>query len=533
MTIHRNLKKWTSLLLSGAVLAGVAAGCAKTDQAQTSAVNPEAGQKAANNAAPYEFTYMRPVWGPATYVKGGPYEQQLFKEANVKINPQIIPVGEYNTKINVVLASGQIPDVIWGQPPYDSVSKQAQEQGAFLKINTYLDKYPAVKNAVPNTIWNDLKDKNGDIYFIPNMISPTVPFFLFYRQDWFEKLSIPEPKTIDELLAALNKIKNSDLGKQGVYPLGLYSWASAKDLGTSFGIAQSGWMPDKQDAQKLLPWYAQNDQIDFLFWLQGLVKNGLMDPDFKFHNGSTQTEDKFVAGKIAVMPLNWTSYPNILQRLTKNDPNAKIGIMSPLQGPNGIQGGTKGLIPIDRGFYVSAKIKDPERFFQFLNWTLTDGSNLMQYGIEGKTYTVQNGAKIPIPDAQRSNDYKQFQIEPLQFISPMDTKLDWNQIKATAIGAGLGDAGFNLMKSKFDEYNKNIYQDYRNPFMVSGIENSKSTQLFNDYLLGPVEGAIISPKITKQDWQAAIQKWYSAGGQAMVDDVNRVQTDKSKPDYLK
>ena len=38
------------------------------------------------------FTYLRPVWGAATYTEDGPYEKALEEAANVDVKVQIVPV---------------------------------------------------------------------------------------------------------------------------------------------------------------------------------------------------------------------------------------------------------------------------------------------------------------------------------------------------------------------------------------------------------------------------------------------------------
>ncbi|MCZ8511649.1 extracellular solute-binding protein [Paenibacillus filicis] len=535
MKFHSKEQRWkrSSLSLAAVMMASALAGCASTGNSSNptgSAASPSqtaTGNQTAASSAPYKFSYMTPVWVAATYTKGGPFEKELFKAANVDIDVQVLPVADYNQKVNVVLASGSIPDVLWGSGPTDKVWKDAQDQGAFLKINKYLDQYPAIKNAIPAALWDKLKDKNGDIYFIPNANFPITPFSLYYRKDWFDKLGIAEPKTIDELVADLEKIKNSDLGKQGIIPLSIGNMNYAKDLATSFGLSLAGWEPSSSDPNKLIPWYANPKDIDFYFWMQDLMKKGLLDPAFKVDGDATQTKAKFIAGKAAVVTGNWSTFTDYVTKTQQNDKNAKVGVISPLTGPGGIPGGVRtqsGLY--DRGFYVSAKIKNPDAFFKFLNWTLTDGYNLTQYGIEGKTYVMKDGQPASIPDGQRDPAYQRPQIDPLSFITPIDLKSSWAPMKASM------DADtFAYVKQKFDDYLKVKYSDYRDPFVDAPLQSKNETQMFNDYMLGVTQGAVLNPQITKQNWMDALQKWEKAGGSAMIDEVNRLQTNKSNPDF--
>ncbi len=481
-----------------------------------------------------KFSYLRPTWGPATYAKGGAYEKELLKQANAEIEVSIIPVIDFDAKINTILAGGDLPDVLWANGPLMERDRDLQEQGAFLPIDDYLEKYPAVKDAVPDGIWEQLRAADGHSYFIPNLIYPITPAPIMYRQDWFEKLGIAEPKTVDELVAALEVIKNSDPdgnGKNDTIPLTAgYEW-SFKDVATAWEVSMNGWTPDPNDGNRIIPSIANEKNIDFFVWLQSLYSKGLLDPEFKLNKEPNFAEDKFNAGMAAVIATPWVSYIEKVTKLQKLDPNAKVGIMSPLAGPDGTPGGTRSVFPVDRGFYISAKANDPDGIFRYLNWTLTEGSDFRRYGVEGKTYNVVEGKKVVIPNEQREAGYKGEQIEPLRFLDPISEKLDWDSLQLDYEGAGVGDQ-FEYVKSKFEEYAQVDYPDWRDYTIASPADAELGARLWNDYMQPVVDSAIISKSATKQSWLDALQKWSNAGGQKIIDEVNGLQMNKNKPDYV-
>jgi ABC-type glycerol-3-phosphate transport system substrate-binding protein len=469
------------------------------------------------------FSYLRPVWGPATFTKDGPYQQELEAQGKVKIDVQIIPVIDFDTKINTVLASGDIPDVIWGGGPGQQIWKDAQDQGAFAPINEYLDKYPAVKAAVPDPFWELLKNEDGEIFFIPNMIYPVVPFFVFYRQDIFEAKGIAEPTTIDELLAALESL----VGDPNLSPLTMgYTW-HAKDLGTNFDFALNGWMPADDNPDQILPWFAQQKQIDYYFWYQDLYKRQILDQNYGLNPEPNLSDDRFKGGKSVVAMAHWANFVDFTTNLRKVDPNAKLGVISPLSPT----AGNRLVFPIDRGFYVSAAMENIDGFFSFLEWTLTGGTTLRRYGIEDKMFTVsEDGKAQPIPDVDREDAYKNAQVEPLSFLGPMSEKLDWDATQLGFESAGLGDS-FEYVKGKFEEYAVNSFPDYRNPMIISPTEGEQGTQLYEDNLRPVIDSVIINAERTPDDWASALQKWRDNGGDQIISEVNELQTDKSKPDY--
>jgi putative aldouronate transport system substrate-binding protein len=97
--------------------------------------------------------------------------------------------------------------------------------------------------------------------------------------------------------------------------------------------------------------------------------------------------------------------------------------------------------------------------------------------------------------------------------------------------ASMDADSFAYVKQKFDDYLKVKYSDYRDLFVNSPLIKANETLLFNDYMLNVTQGAVLNPQITKQNWLDALQKWEKAGGSAMIDELNQLQTNKSNPDF--
>jgi putative aldouronate transport system substrate-binding protein len=89
------------------------------------------------------------------------------------------------------------------------------------------------------------------------------------------------------------------------------------------------------------------------------------------------------------------------------------------------------------------------------------------------------------------------------------------------------------MKAMFDRYQRRMYPDWSDPTVISPTDQKKGTQLLENTLADTVNGVVINNKLTKDDWQAAVHRWESGGGSKIVAERNRMQKDKSKPDYLK
>jgi len=477
------------------------------------------------NSDTVKFSYLRPVWGAATYSKGGAFEKELFKRANVEIDLQVVPISDYTAKANVIIGGGKLPDVIWGQPQYDPFFNDVIDQGAFLAIDEYLEKYPAIRDAIPEYLWTNLKYSDDKLYFIPNLIESKIPFMTFYRKDIFEKLEIPEPTTVEELEIALDKIKASGVtGENGkpIIPFVAPSSYHLKDFATSFDAKFGQWQEDKSDPSKIVPHYMSEQQIAFTFWLQDLSKKGVFDPEFGLGNDPGMVAGKFTSGNAAVLVENCSAYIEMLSTLKKNNPDADIGILPPLVGKDGTQGGYQPNWPMDRGFYIAKSAKDPDGIFRVLNWMVTEGHDFMQYGIEGKTYTVlDNGTKKLIPDDDRENDYKSAQIEPFRTLnSSEDVSFKWGLIEEVFTDSGFVSQ-FNDYKDKYEKY---IATEFgfakRKPFSIFETDKELAPRLYEDYMKKYWEGTVLDKSITKEQWMAALDLWLSSGGNEILDEYN-------------
>lgn len=120
-----------------------------------------------------------------------PDQDEVFAEANkiikAKINATVdfkpLGIGEYDQKMQVVIASGENYDLAFTSNWLNNYSQNVAK-GAFLPLDDLLVKYAPVSNAaVPRTFWDAAKVK-GNIYgFINQQISARTPAVIVAKAD--------------------------------------------------------------------------------------------------------------------------------------------------------------------------------------------------------------------------------------------------------------------------------------------------------------------------------------------------------------
>ncbi|MDR3166929.1 MAG: extracellular solute-binding protein, partial [Treponema sp.] len=149
--------------------------------------------------------------------------QKLEGLYNVKINWEIIPMGDYATKVSLALNSGNTPDVILYQSTAGENGSLALN-GAIVPISDYASWTPEwnarVQEFGMQADVDRLKLKDGKRYFMPSLTDK--PFYdggLLLREDVIAKYGMGDPKTYDDLYRLLQAYKADNPAS---YPFTIY-----------------------------------------------------------------------------------------------------------------------------------------------------------------------------------------------------------------------------------------------------------------------------------------------------------------------
>lgn len=237
---------------------------------------------------------------------------------------------QYLQKINVTLASGDLPDVI---PVNATQLKQLADSDQIEDMTELYEKYasPFTKKVLSEegTSVFDAATFDGKLMAIPQLESSMErAMYLWIRTDWLDRLGLQPPKTMADVLAISKAFTENDPdgnGKKDTFGLGLTKalWGGAMGLEgfmAGYNAYPNIWVEDASG--KLVFGSIQPEVKKALQVLQNMAKNGEIDPEFGVKDGGKVSE-QISAGKIGMeYGEQWNSiWPLQLNR--DNDPNAQ------------------------------------------------------------------------------------------------------------------------------------------------------------------------------------------------------------------
>lgn len=395
-TNKRTWNKWIAGASAASLL--LAAGCS----------NKPAGSEAGNGNEPYELTFLTTGdQGAKPLQPNDRIIAEINKRLNIKLTVKIVPEFSYD-KINVAIASGDLPDVVTTQYPSESVSQWIKE-GIIVPLNDYLKDTPTLKGKLEGDLkWTAIDGKFYGYPFISGVERSN--YTLQFRQDWLDKLGLKPPQTLEELHSALKAVVEKDPdgnGKADTYGF-ITNKPNAGDALTAFDFVFYAYgLPygdyAKDDKGNVIPKFEHPAFKKGLADLRKWYDEKLIDPEFIVYDRPTK-EQKFFQSKAGFMdgPL-FRHVSRIEGSLQQVIPTGKLGYTAPPAGPEGKQGmATK---PKNALFTaVTKKAKNPQKAAQFIEFLLSkEGRDLLQLGIEGVHYTKQ-GDKISYNEPEREKD---------------------------------------------------------------------------------------------------------------------------------
>ncbi|RBW70773.1 ABC transporter substrate-binding protein [Bacillus taeanensis] len=287
-------KAFASLALSAALLtacSGNNEASNKTEEAQKAAFN-ETGLPIVNEEITLEFVSpkspLAPNFSEMTIFK------RLQEETNVKIEWNNIPGDGYQEKKNLLLASGDLPDVFYNSGFTDNDLVTNGQNGVIIPLEDLIDQYaPNLKKLLEERpeLKKTITAPDGHIYALPRaeeMGLVGMPNIMYINKTWLDKLGLEMPTTLEEYHDILKAFKEQDPNGNGKQDeIGLTFWfngwcGNEGDLIGLFGLPD---VPFEQDHRivrdgKVIYAATQPEYKEALAYYHEWFKEGLIDPEF-------------------------------------------------------------------------------------------------------------------------------------------------------------------------------------------------------------------------------------------------------------
>lgn len=483
------------------------------------------GNSSSNAGDADTITIMAPLMVAEAPQPDNDFELQLEEMTGYKIDVTWIPDSQYNDKLNVTMASGDLPNIIITKDKspaiYDFI-----DAGAFWQLDDFLGDY---KNLNMDETVSSNASFSGDTYGIyrpRDLIRST----LMVNQQWLDNLGMEMPTTVDEFTDMCGAFTNDDPdgnGEDDTYCLSVPKWDGGLNTNSSFDImeiwfgAPNKWGYSEKEDQ-WVPDFTTTEYMDGLNYLKMLYEKGYINQDFAVLP-TTDWAAEIINGKAGAVVDTQSMASSVCGSMKElnNDPDADcskyLNITNTLE-----YNGEKHMLPTT-GFsgelMMPMSSNDEEqvkRNLDFLNNLASDEVNLfINRGIEGEDYTLdENGLPVGTADFPNKDS-----------VSAYSTLSVGPSIKTTA-------------QDSFQEKRFELQEEGKEYMVPNQLESQFSTVYANvganlEYIMADARVQYIAGQIDEDGYQSALDLWLTSGGQDYIDEMNELANENNvKPDAM-
>ncbi len=413
----KGIKRSLIMLLAISLVITMFVGCVASQKDESPKGQSEATQSAQGNEKNYVneegFPIVNePITLSVLVTNRGFSERYLVKEyermTGIRMDFTEIEKSGMEEKINIILASNDLPDVFMKcRFGYNDLTRYATD-GAFLNIKPYMDNYaPNLKDTLAR--YDDVKRSitlpDNGIYGYPDILDADTQNMgnkLFFNKKWLDAAGLDVPGTIDEFHNVLLAFKGLDMngnGEQDELPFTALEWY------TPFGLFRGAWglgnrgrgndhIDLDEETGKLRFYPADEREKEALQFYNKLYNDGLLDPDIFLKQNDTLV----AKGDQGLVGSTVRGNHTIISTTNYND---YVPLKQALIGPHGDQlySGVKPRLKLHGNYVVTTVCKYPEAAIRWVDYFYGDeGIKFYFLGIEGKTYYVDENGEYQYTD---------------------------------------------------------------------------------------------------------------------------------------
>ena len=411
-------RKLISVLLAATMMAAMFAGCG-SDAASTAAKENVDGADSTEAGGVKEFTAFFAV--PGSEINDDNEIQQIIADkTGVKVKETWLTGQTAEEAVGMMITGGELPDFICG----GSGQSQLYDADVLVALDDYLDDYPNIKNFFTQQQWDQLRQDDGHIYWIPQFSNIKGEEKVCTHNDeafWIQARVLkwadyPEIRTMDQYFDLIERYNEANPtmedGTENIpYTILCDDWRYfCLENAPQFldGYPNDGSCIVDPETLTVIDYNTTDTAVKYFQKLNEEYQKGIVDPE-----SFTQTYDEYIAklstGRVLGMIDQWWDFA-----YTAGDAIKQAGLDA--QGcdyiplPITIDESVKnqwhcsgGVLNVSDGLAITTSCEDVEAALQFVDDLLSqDIHNLRFWGVEGVDYNVDDNGEFYRTEEQRT-----------------------------------------------------------------------------------------------------------------------------------
>ncbi|KZZ84974.1 extracellular solute-binding protein [Bacillus sp. SJS] len=434
---------------------------------------------------------------PATQKYFSNLEKALKKDEKLDVKFELVqmPQGNYAEKLNLLLYSGDIPDMIY----FQGGDQQIADQDLLEDLTPYIEKSKNLKSIMEP--YNEKRMKNYPYLLWIKPLDLKTPVI---RSDWFNQLSSskalmadPTPENYKAFFKELvEKAPGGGKPKNAITAAGDIAELDYI-FNMAFGLNQT-WLK-KNDGTFEYAKVSEKEKAKLEFYSE-LYKEGLLDQQFATKQWDTKEKAFYDGDSGVIVGTNGKVIDIYNGKMTQvNGKEAELTVLPPAKGE--FQGyGATDISKESRGIAISSQSKNKELAFKVLDYLASPkGQMLDRIGFENEHYKITDN-QIELTDKYYSEWYARF-WEPADFKPEKTLK--------TPLLSKPAEESAKLVQQYYSEDNKVILDE------ASSAKWDAAENLYKEF-----SADVITGKRPISDFDQFAEEWKKAGGDEITKFVN-------------
>ena len=411
-------RKLISVLLTATMMATMFAGCG-SDAASTDAEGKADSADSTEAGGVKEFTAFFAV--PGSEINDDNEIQQIIADkTGVKVKETWLTGQTAEEAVGMMITGGELPDFIGG----GSGQSQLYDADVLVPLDDYLDDYPNIKNFFTEQQWDQLRQDDGHIYWIPQFSNIKGEEKVCTHNDeafWIQARVLkwadyPEIRTMDQYFDLIERYNEANPtmedGTENIpYTILCDDWRYfCLENAPQFldGYPNDGSCIVDPETLTVIDYNTTDTAVRYFQKLNEEYQKGIVDPE-----SFTQTYDEYIAklstGRVLGMIDQWWDFAYTAGDAIKQaglDEQGCDYIPLPITIDESVENQwhcSGSVLNVSDGLAITTSCEDVEGALQFVDDLLSqDIHNLRFWGVEGVDYNVDENGEFYRTEEQRT-----------------------------------------------------------------------------------------------------------------------------------